>query len=190
MRKKNPQTLIDIKNAVYDVTIEDGYQNLSMSKIAKRAGISQATIYLTYASKEEMLTQLFIEARTMLARATTVDLTTTDIEAECNQLFTHYLTTLLAHPKQALFLDIVNNAPSLIDEQTAQQMTASDADIDALFKLGQKKGLIADLPLPVISAFTFDSLNALLRQSYNEKRKLTKAEMHRAVSLCWKVLQA
>lgn len=191
MRKKNPQNLISIKQAVYDITINDGYQNLSMSKIAKKAGVPQATIYLYYESKEKMLTSIYVEARDMLDNQTKVNPESGDhVETEVKRLFTSYSKTLLLHPQQALFMNIVNNTPELIETNVYKEMRNRNRDIRELIDYGQKTNQIADLPFNVIVAFTFDSLNSLLEYSYSSGVELTDSQIKQAVNLCWKVMEA
>jgi TetR/AcrR family transcriptional regulator, fatty acid metabolism regulator protein len=48
-----------ILRAAEEVIIEKGYQALAMEEIASRVGISRATIYLHFASKEDLVLALF-----------------------------------------------------------------------------------------------------------------------------------
>ena len=58
--------------AIFDATIElineIGFSDISMSKIAKRAGLSSATIYVYYASKEDLLVKLYVNVKERLSR--------------------------------------------------------------------------------------------------------------------------
>ncbi|MFD0898419.1 TetR/AcrR family transcriptional regulator [Loigolactobacillus binensis] len=190
MRKKNPQNLIAIKNAVYDITINDGYQNLSMSKIAKQANVPQATIYLNYESKEKMLTSIYVETRDMLASHTKVVAKPPNVEKEIKRLFTNYCQALWDNPKQALFMNIINNTPELIETNVYQALTNRNHDIIDLIKYGQQIGQIENLTLDVIVAFTFNALNSLLEVTYTRNLNLTREQIEKATNLCWKVIKA
>lgn len=191
MRKKDMDKVAAVKKAVYDITINEGYQNLSMSKIAKKAGVSQATIYLTYASKEEMLTSMYVEARDILDSQTKVDTSPdVDVEAELKRMFTHYVETLLSHPDQAFFMDAVNNTPELIEQNVYQKMLHNNDDILALIKLGKDSGKIADIPFPMIVSFTFNALNSWMKANYGHHVEPDDAQIATAVNLCWKVIKA
>lgn len=190
MRKKNPQNIVSIKNAVYDITINEGYQNLSMSKIAKKAGVPQATIYLNYESKEKMLTSIYVEAKDMLDSQTKVIAKPANVEQEIKRLFVNYCQTLRDHPKQALFMNIINNTPELIEANIYQEMLNQNNDILALIEYGQQKRQIAELPVDVIVAFTFNALNSLLEVNYTRNTTLTAEQINLASNLCWKVIKA
>ena len=50
-----------IKEAMVRLILQEGINGASVSKIAREAGVSPATIYIYYSSKEEMLAEVFQE---------------------------------------------------------------------------------------------------------------------------------
>jgi len=50
-----------IKEVALEIIFEEGVQNTSISKIAKRAGISKGLLYNYYESKEEMIREIIFE---------------------------------------------------------------------------------------------------------------------------------
>ena len=61
MRKKDDEKQKRIKNAVMHLILEQGFAGTSISKIAREAGVSPATVYIYYENKEEMLKDIYIE---------------------------------------------------------------------------------------------------------------------------------
>lgn len=61
MRKKDDQKQKCIKDAVVQLVLEEGFQGTSISKIAKAAGISAATVYIYYENKDTMLREIYTE---------------------------------------------------------------------------------------------------------------------------------
>ena len=61
MRNKDFEKQNRIKEAMIQLILQEGIDGTSMSKIAKRAGVSPATIYVYYESKEDMLSEVFRE---------------------------------------------------------------------------------------------------------------------------------
>ena len=61
MRKKDDEKQRRIKNAVMHLILEQGFAGTSISKIAREAGVSPATVYIYYQNKEEMLKDIYIE---------------------------------------------------------------------------------------------------------------------------------
>lgn len=61
MRKKDDEKEKSIKEAVIKLILEQGFQGTSISKIAKTAGVSPATVYIYYENKETMLQHIYRE---------------------------------------------------------------------------------------------------------------------------------
>lgn len=61
MRNKDFDKQNRIKEAMIQLFLQDGIDGTSMSKIAKRAGVSPSTIYVYYENKEDMISEVFQE---------------------------------------------------------------------------------------------------------------------------------
>lgn len=61
VRKKDDEKQRCIKNAVIKLMLEEGFQGTSISKIAKEAGVSPATVYIYYENKDAMLREIYME---------------------------------------------------------------------------------------------------------------------------------
>lgn len=61
MRKKDDEKEKSIKEAVIKVILQEGFHGAAVSKIAKMAGVSPATVYVYYESKENMLQDIYLE---------------------------------------------------------------------------------------------------------------------------------
>lgn len=61
MRRKDDEKQKNIKKAVIKLILEEGFHGTSMSKIAKEAGVSPATVYIYYENKDMMLLDIYLE---------------------------------------------------------------------------------------------------------------------------------
>ena len=61
MRKKDDEKEKSIKKAVVKLILQEGFHGTSISKIAKEAGVSPATVYTYFDSKEIMLQDIYRE---------------------------------------------------------------------------------------------------------------------------------
>lgn len=61
MRKKDDEKEKSIKEAVIKLILKEGFHGTSISKIAKEAGVSPATVYIYYENKEVMLQDIYLE---------------------------------------------------------------------------------------------------------------------------------
>lgn len=60
MRKRDEQKEQAIREHALDMIVADGFDGLSMQKLAKAAGVSPATIYIYFKDRDDLLVQLFI----------------------------------------------------------------------------------------------------------------------------------
>ena len=61
MRRKDDEKEKSIKEAVIKLILKEGFHGTSISKIAKEAGVSPATVYIYYENKEVMLQDIYLE---------------------------------------------------------------------------------------------------------------------------------
>lgn len=61
MRKKDDEKQRCIKTAVVELILKEGFQGASISKIARAAGVSPATVYIYYENKDAMLRDIYQE---------------------------------------------------------------------------------------------------------------------------------
>ncbi|MBR1455551.1 MAG: TetR/AcrR family transcriptional regulator [Oscillospiraceae bacterium] len=61
MRRKDLEKEQRVKQAVIKLILEEGFEGASISKIARAAGVSPATVYIYYDSKEQMLSSIYRE---------------------------------------------------------------------------------------------------------------------------------
>ncbi len=61
MRKKDDEKQNSIKKSVVQLILQEGFHGTSISKIARLAGVSPATVYIYYQNKEEMLRDIYQE---------------------------------------------------------------------------------------------------------------------------------
>ena len=61
LRRKDDEKQQSIKRAVVHLILEEGFQGASISKIARIAGVSPATVYIYYDNKEAMLNDIYRE---------------------------------------------------------------------------------------------------------------------------------
>lgn len=71
MRVKDEQKAVLIREKAIEMIVREGFDGLSMHKLAKAVGISVSTIYIYFKNREEMLNQLYIEAMALFSRETT-----------------------------------------------------------------------------------------------------------------------
>lgn len=80
--KKNKPKYHKIIDAAVSVIAENGYHQAQVSKIAKRAGVADGTIYLYFKNKEDILISLFEEKMGSFIEYVQSEITTTPSASE------------------------------------------------------------------------------------------------------------
>lgn len=67
MRIRDENKEVAIREKAMEMIVKEGFDGLSMQKLARAAGVSPATIYIYYKNREDMLQQLFKAAQSAFA---------------------------------------------------------------------------------------------------------------------------
>lgn len=67
MRTRDESKEASIKARAMEMIVREGFEGLSMQKLAKAAGVSPATIYIYWKNREDLLNQLFREVQATFA---------------------------------------------------------------------------------------------------------------------------
>lgn len=187
-RPKDDEKRQAIRDAVVAVVIEGGLTNVSISKIAKRAGVSAGTIYLYFSSKEELLQQTYLDIKisffnTMMDAAATEDKSDAKIRAMWFALFDF----VVAHPNDFLFSEFVG-AAHLIDAASQAQIEKNTSRATAILRAAIKDGTIEDAPIASIQAVLMAPAVQLARSAAWGQKPVKRALMRDTFDMVWRGL--
>ncbi|HLN61860.1 MAG TPA: TetR/AcrR family transcriptional regulator [Symbiobacteriaceae bacterium] len=121
--KPADQRRMELMNAARELFIEQGYEQTTMSNIAKRANVAQGTSYIYFSSKQEILMAIMREMLETLAEAiqSLADRTDLPAPAVLRQSMNHCLTLVSQQTPvvEAVFLRANYSLPSQLLEQIA-----------------------------------------------------------------------
>lgn len=151
-RKKDDEKQRNIKNAVVRLILKEGFQGASIAKIAQSAGVSPATVYIYYDSKEDMLQDIYREciddAVHFLMGCIRPDMSAQEIVA---QLVRQYYRYIVQNQEVFCFLEQFDTCPALYN--SCQTMRGSACLTRLLAQLQQKH---------IFGHFDTDNLYAIL----------------------------
>ena len=114
MRRRDDEKERSIKEAVIKLILQEGFQGTSISKIAKEAGVSPATVYIYFENKEIMLQDIYREYSEEIFNFL---LNKVHQEMEGRQLIEilmkSYYSYIQEHEEIFHFVDQFSNCPSL-----------------------------------------------------------------------------
>ena len=171
--------------AALEVFAEHGVHGVPVPEIAARAGVGTGTIYRFFASKEELINEIFREQKRLLYRRLNDNL---DTSAEPRAMFQDHWRRLVAfareEPAAFRFLELQDHLPYLDDE--SRELAASVlAPIIARSKALQKRGIYRkDLRPEVMIALHWGAFVNLFKA---ERAGLTlrPRDIAAACDACW-----
>eukprot|EP00439_Symbiodinium_sp_Y106_P088689 s1_g1225.t1 len=167
-----------------------GLANVSVSKIAKRAGVSPGTIYLYFPNKEELIQQTYLDIKTdwfntMFEAANSSDDSATQIRNMWFALFDF----VVAHPNDFLFSETVG-AAHLIDAANEASIAKKVRKLEGVMTKAIKDGTLAKAPVTSIQAVLMAPAVQLAKAAARDKKKVKPALLRDTFDIVWRGLAA
>lgn len=190
MKPKDAQKLAAIARATFALVERGGLRSLTMAGIARQAGLATATLYVYFASKEELLAAVYQQAKTeAAARMFEGDDPRKPLRARFARLWRNWVENRLAQGAQMLFMEQYANSP-WYDEASRSLSTRLFAAWGELVAQAQAQQVIKNLPPPlVMGAFAGsvrETANLLRAGTLPHDRKT----LDQAFALCWDGIKA
>ena len=187
MRTRDQAKYDSIVKVSIKLTNELGFDGISMSKIAKKAGVSPATIYIYFENKEDLFSKLYIDIRKKMSQGALEGLHEgMSTEETFKSIWHHSFTFNLKHPEYLTFREQFEQTAMMrnirIEEFEVYQK------IGGLFKQGIKEKVIKDLPLPILTSFAYLPIITLLRFHQLGVVKMSKSRIEQACELAWNAI--
>ncbi|MGV8983870.1 TetR/AcrR family transcriptional regulator [Clostridium sp.] len=159
MRRKDDGKEKSIKEAVIKLILEQGFHGTSISKIAKEAGVSPATVYIYYENKEVMLRDIYIEySEEILDYLLSRIYEEMDGHELIEMLTRGYYTYIQEHGEIFHFVDQFSSCPALAS-QCSQQKGIND--LDTLLEEMKKKKVIKNYRNDNLMAIIFYPIKSI-----------------------------
>lgn len=163
MRAKDENKAIVIREKAMEMIVSQGFDGLSMHKLAKSAGISVSTIYIYFKNREDLLNQLYAETaynfvQTMLT-GFSADMT---FEEGLWQQWRNRFRHILQHPLHHRFWEQFRNSP-LIEKQNDPCEQRFKQTMRDFVANAEKKKEIVKLPQEIFWAIAYGTFYTLVK---------------------------
>ncbi|REG86204.1 TetR/AcrR family transcriptional regulator [Winogradskyella sediminis] len=183
------QKSIDKRNALVKATIElvnnNGFHATPMSKIAKMAKVSPATIYLYFENKQDLVNQTYIDVK---AEYTNYAFANYDesmsVEAGFEMIWKRIADFKLKECEHAMFLAQCDNTP-MIDEESRQEGIKHLQPLLDLWERGKKEGIIKPMTNYMLYAYSINPLSFLMMSEKRGVLKLDASQLEDAYQSAW-----
>lgn len=183
------QKKLDKRNALIKATItlvnNNGFHNTPMSKIAKMANVSPATIYLYFENKQDLVNKTYLEVKekyTDFAFATYSK--TMPIKQGFEIVWKRIAEFKLKECEDAMFLVQCDNSP-IIDEPSRQEGIKHLEPLLELWERGKNQGIIKPLSGYLLYAYTIAPLSFLMINQERGVFQLNKKHIEEAFDAAW-----
>ncbi|MFW9794455.1 MAG: TetR/AcrR family transcriptional regulator [Candidatus Thorarchaeota archaeon] len=189
MRTRDQAKYESIIEASIKLINELGFDGISISKIAKKAKVSPATIYIYFENKEDLLTKLYIDIRKKMSQGGLEGVEEgMTLEEIFKSIWHHAFSFNLRHPEYLAYREQF--------EQTSMMRNIRVEDfelfqtIDHLLKRGIKEKTIKALPLPILTAFSYAPIITLLNYHHAGIVKMDESQIEQACEIAWNAIHS
>ncbi|SIQ64804.1 TetR/AcrR family transcriptional regulator [Maribacter ulvicola] len=183
------QKSIDKRNALINATIKlvnnNGFHATPMSKIAKMACVSPATIYLYFENKQDLVNRTYVEVKanyTAYAFATYDEKMT--VKDGFEVIWKRIAEFKLKESANAMFLAQCDNTP-MIDEASRQEGIKHLQPLLDLWKRGISEGVIKPMCDYMLYAYTINPLSFLMIAENRGSILLNEEQLTQAFNAAW-----
>lgn len=183
------QKSIDKRNALIKATIElvnnNGFHATPMSKIAKMANVSPATIYLYFENKQDLVNRTYMEVKAKYtAYAFKTYTENMPVEAGFKLIWNRIADFKLKEHEDAMFLAQCDNTP-MIDEASRKEGIKNLQPLLDLWALGKAEGIIKPISDYILYAYAINPLSFLMISQKRGAFNLDKTHLEEAYQAAW-----
>jgi len=169
---------------------EVGLAETSMSKIAKKAGVSAGTIYVYFENKEDMIKKLYLEVKKEMQQKLSYGINNSlPTEAEFKQLLKNYISFCVNHKEYFLFFEQYINSP-LIQRLCEEEAQIIAKPLVEFFEKGKENGVFKDINIELIFIYAFSPLMKIAKKHLNGEFAFTEQNIEEIIQMSWDSIKA
>ena len=189
MRVKDEVKQESLFNATVKLVNEIGFVASSVSKIAREANVSPATVYIYYKNKDDLLVSTYLTIKKKLGAAL---LRHFDPELPIRDIFhkiwMDMFTYIAEHPGYFQFAEQFSNSPysELIDKTELEQ---SFEPLIRVLQRGIAQKIIKNVDFDILTAFMFYPIYSLSNKRLCANFEQNKKNIETAFTLAWDAIK-
>ena len=189
MRTKDDEKITALFEATVKLVNEIGFASSSVSKIAREAGVSPATIYVYYKNKEDLLVSTYIDIKLDLSKSLLKDFNDTlpirDILRIVWFNMFEYISNNLEYYK---FIEQFASSPynSLVNRQEVEQYFEP---LTRVLQNGIDQKIIKNVNFEILTAFMYYPITVLANPNVFPHFELSEENIETAFTLAWDAIK-
>ncbi len=189
MRVKDEYKQEAVFNATVKLVNEIGFASSSVSKIAKAAGVSPATIYIYYKNKEDLLVSTYVDIKFKLGKALLKDFDDSlPIRDIFKKLWFNAFEYITAYPQYFQFAEQFSNSPysELVNREQVEESFKPMIDI---VSRGIEQKILKDVNFDILVTFMFYPIFTLSNKRLCSVFKTDAESIETAFNLAWDAIK-
>ena len=189
MRNKDLQKQEAIINATVDLVNEIGFGSSSVSKIARKANVSPATLYIYYENKEDLLVSTYIEIKKKMSKTLLKNFDNTQPFRDI--LFVFWKNGFEFTKENGAFYQYsvqFSHSPysDLVDHR---ELEKHFEPLIQVLQKGIEQKVIKNVPFEILVTFIFYPIMILSNPKMNRAKELDNETVESAFNLAWDAIK-
>jgi len=190
MKPRDEQKIEQIFAATVLLVAKNGLVGVTISDIAKEAGIATGTLYIYFAGKDELIRALFIKLKESLAHDYLSGYHAEEpFKVGFKKVWMNILDSKIKRFDENVFVEQCYRSP-FISEQIKRQTEQMLLPLFNLIERGKNEGLIKLFDTFLLLTYMVGSITELVNLSKYSGEDLKKETIESAFLLCWDGLKA
>ena len=180
MRLKDEEKRKKVNNAVLEIVYENGISGLNYSLIAKKANVSSGTPYVYYKDKNDMLSQIYIDAKNVIDKDLEKEMSKgKSLEEKLFYGISFLAKSVLHHPLEANYVMLFKNNKENLSQEAREVAKMYMKPLMDLYAQAYEEGKISIQNPSILNAI----LIAPVYWMAEENRDITYEELEELIRL-------
>lgn len=190
MRHRDNNKIEAIFESTIQLVNEIGFAETSISKIAKKANVSAATIYIYHENKEDLLLQTYLKVKGKMSENMFQGIDESEpVKERFEGIIRNYVAFIQTYKQFFLFLEQIMNSP--LPQKWCLDDTASlFQPIFEMFDIGKQQGLFKQEDVQMLIVYAILPVAELAKGHLKNGTHFEENQLNTAIVMSWDAIQA
>ncbi|MBC5992497.1 TetR/AcrR family transcriptional regulator [Pontibacter cellulosilyticus] len=178
-----------ILHTTLELIANQSIQATPMSQIAKESGVATGTIYHHFASKEEIVQQIYLSTKQDFQRIIQSNLhPSQNVKSQFISLWKSIYEYYINNPLAFRFVQQVNYSP-YINETTRAEAQQYYQEVYQFFEAGIKAGHFVEMEVVLIGELIHGNISTLVEMQLNNMLEQPESQIQHAIEFSWNAIK-
>jgi len=175
--------------ATVKVVNEIGFAASSVSKIAKEAGVSPATLYVYFKNKEDLLISTYVEIKKGMGNAMLEGFDDTrPVHDILHQVWRNSFQYVVENKNEFRYAEQFSNSP-FVEQVDKDRIQKSFEPLFAVVQRGIEQKILKEVNLELVATFLFHPILVLANPNHCSTFELSQANIDLAFRMTWDAIR-